>query len=308
MDARSRDLSRQTPDLTRRSLLKAAAGSAAALAAVGLAGTGRAEETKKAEEPKKEGAPLRGRIKQSVSKWCFGKIPMAEFAPAVAKMGIKAIELIGPGEWGLLKENGLVCGMTPSHGIGKGFNRKENHAECIASVRKAIEATAAAGFPNVVCFSGNRDGMADDLGAANCVEGIKQIAAFAEEKKVTICMELLNSKRDHKDYMCDHTAWGVDVCKKVGSPRVKLLYDIYHMQIQEGDVIATLRESIPYIGHIHTGGVPGRNEIDDKQELYYPAIMKALVDLKYEGLVGHEFIPKRDPMTSLAEAVTLCDV
>jgi hydroxypyruvate isomerase len=175
-------------------------------------------------------------------------------------------------------------------------------------MRKAIEQTAEAGFPNVIAMSGNREGLSDEEGAKNCVEGLKSIAGLAEEKKVTVVMELLNSKRDHKDYQCDHTAWGVDVCKKVGSPRVKLLYDIYHMQIMEGDVIATIRQSIQYIGHIHTGGVPGRNEIDDTQELYHPAIMRAIADSKYDGYVAHEFVPKRDPLTSLRQAVAICDV
>jgi hydroxypyruvate isomerase len=157
-------------------------------------------------------------------------------------------------------------------------------------------------------MSGNREGISDEQGAANCVEGLKAIAGLAEEKKVTVVMELLNSKRDHRDYQCDHTAWGADVCKKVSSPRIKLLYDIYHMQIMEGDIIATIRQNIQYIGHVHTGGVPGRNEIDDTQELNYPAIMRALVDAKYDGYVAHEFVPKRDPLTSLRQAVAICDV
>jgi hydroxypyruvate isomerase len=207
-----------------------------------------------------------------------------------------------------MKEFGLVGTCTPAVGIGKGMNRKENHEGCLAAMRKAIEQTAEAGFPNVITMSGNREGLSDEEGAKNCVEGLKQIAGFAEEKKVTLVMELLNSKRDHKDYQCDHTAWGVEVVKKVGSPRVKLLYDIYHMQIMEGDVIATLKANLQYIGHIHTGGVPGRNEIDDTQELYYPAIMRAIADSKYDGYVAHEFVPKRDPLTSLKQAVAICDV
>jgi len=261
-------------DMDRRSLLKGVAGGAAALAVVGLGRSAPAEETKKQE------TPLKGRIKQSVCKWCYAKIPMAEFVPAVAKMGIKGIDLVGESDWPLLKQNGLVCSVCNSHGIGKGFNRKENHEECAAAVKKAIEKAAEAGFPNVVCFSGNRAGLADDEGAKNCIEGLKKVAALAEEKKVTVCLELLNSKRDHKDYQADRTAWAVGVCKGVGSPRVKLLYDIYHMQIMEGDVIATIKESIQYIGHFHTGGVPGRAEIDETQELYYPAIMKVIADLK----------------------------
>ena len=297
-------------DTSRRDMLKGVAGGAAALAVAGMGGAA-AQETKK-DQPKKEDTPLKGRIKQSVCKWCFGKIPMAEFAPAVAKLGIKGVEMVGPGDWPVLKQNGLVCAMVSTHGIGKGFNRKENHDECVAAIRKWIEAAAENGFPNVIAFSGNRGGLSDEDGAKACVEGLKKIAGFAEEKKVTICLELLNSKRDHKDYQCDHTAWGVDVCKKVGSPRVKLLYDIYHMQIQEGDVIATIRDGIEYIGHFHTAGVPGRNEIDDTQELYYPAIMRAIAEAiekgKFDGFVGQEFIAKRDAMKSLAEAVRICDV
>jgi len=299
---RADDAAGLPPNPGRRDLLKGLAGGAAALAAMGLA------RPAAAEEPKKEGAPLRGRIRQSVSKWCFGKIPMPEFARQCVALGLKGVDLVGPGDWPVLKEHGLVGTCTPSHSLTKGLNRKENHAACLEALRKSIEATAEAGFPNVVCFSGNREGISDEEGAAHCVEGLKQVAGLAEQKKVTLVMELLNSKRNHKDYQCDRTPWGVEVCRKVGSPRVKLLYDIYHMQIMEGDVIATLRESIAYVGHVHTGGVPGRNEIDDTQELFYPAIMRALVDLKYDGYVAHEFVPKRDPLTSLAEAVRICDV
>lgn len=251
---------------------------------------------------------LKDRIHQSVCKWCYGKIPLDEFASKVSAMGLKGIDLIGPNDFPTLKKYNLVGTMTPSHGITKGLNRKENHAECLTKIRAAIEATAAAGFPNVICFSGNRDGLADDVGAKNCIEGLKQIIGFAEEKKVTICMELLNSKVNHKDYMCDHTAWGAEVCKGVGSERMKLLYDIYHMQIDEGDVIATIKKFKDYIGHYHTGGVPGRNEIDETQELNYPAIMQTIIETGYTGYVAHEFIPKRDPLTSLATAVKLCDV
>ncbi|MDH7568288.1 MAG: TIM barrel protein [Armatimonadota bacterium] len=250
-----------------------------------------------------------GRVAQSVSRWCFGRIPLGEFAGICKRLGLGGIDLLGPSDFGVLKEHGLVCTMTNSHGIAVGLNRKENHARCLEALRQAIEATAAAGFPNVITFSGNRgEGIDDESGAANCVEALKQIASFAEEKKVTICMELLNSKVNHKGYMCDRTAWGAAVCRAVGSPRVKLLYDIYHMQIQEGDIIRTLREFKEYIGHVHTGGVPGRNEIDDTQELNYPAIMRALVEMGYTGWVAHEFVPKGDPVASLAQAVRLCDV
>ena len=286
----------------RRDVLRGVAGGAMAAATLGIVG-GHSQAGEIA-----AGAKLKGRIKQSVSKWCYGKIPMPEFCKACRDMGIVGVDLVGPGDWPVMKEFGLVGTVTPCGGIGKGFNRKENHDELVAKTKDAIEKTAEAGFPNVICFSGNRDGISDDEGAANCVEGLKKVVGLAEEKKVTIVLELLNSKRNHKDYQADHTAWSADVCKRVGSPRMKLLYDIYHMQIMEGDVIATIRENIQYIGHIHTGGVPGRNEIDETQELYYPAIMKAIVDAKYEGYVAHEFVPKRDPLESLRQAVQICDV
>ena len=254
------------------------------------------------------GKKMKGRIRQSVSRWCFDKIPFDQFAQYCTTIGIDSIELVGPTDWAVLKKHGLICAMTPSHSIGKGLNRIENHDECLAEIRKSIEDTAEAGFPNVICFSGNRAGMDDDEGLNNCEIAIKQIIGFAEEKNITLCMELLNSKRDHKDYMCDHTAWGAELVRKVGSNHFKLLYDIYHMQVQEGDVIATIEEYADCIGHYHTAGVPGRHEIDNSQELYYPAIMKVILETGYNGYVGHEFVPKNDPLASLAQAVHICDV
>lgn len=248
------------------------------------------------------------RIKQSVSRWCFGKIDFDKFAQYCSQIGICSIELVNPKDWPILKKHGLICAMTPSHGIAKGLNRKENHAECLAAIRENIDATAEAGFPNVICFSGNRAGMDDDLGLANCEIAIKQIVGYAEKKNVTICMELLNSKRNHKDYMCDRSHWGAKLVRQVGSENFKLLFDIYHMQVQEGDVIATIKEYADCIGHYHTAGVPGRNEIDSTQELNYPAIMNAIVKTGYQGYVGHEFVPKKDPFESLAQAVKICDV
>ena len=251
-----------------------------------------------------------GRIKQSVSRWCFGKIPLEEFCGVCRTMGLAGIDLLDAADFATLKKHGLVCTMTNSHGIGKGLNRKENHAECLAAVRTAIETTADAGFPNAICFSGNRAGMDDEEGAKNCIEALKQIAPLAEREKVTVCMELLNSSVDHKDYMCDRPAWGAKVCRAVGSERVKLLYDIYHVAVQEGvDGIAqSIRQFKDCIGHIHTGGVPGRNEIDETQKLNYAELMKVLLEVKYAGYVAHEFIPRRDPLTSLARAVTTCNV
>ena len=258
----------------------------------------------------KPAAPaLKGRIRQGACGGAFGKgLSLEQKCELCVKLGLHGMDFVGPSDWPVLKRYGLLCTLASSFSLSKGLNRKENHPECLAALRKSLEATAAAGFPNVVCFPGNREGLDDDTGAANTVEGLKQVAALAEEKKVTICMELLNSKRNHKDYQCDRTAWGADVCRRVGSPRVKLLYDIYHMQVQEGDVIATIREFMPYFGHIHTAGVPGRHEIDDSQELNYPAIMRAIAELKYEGYVSHEYSPVKDGPTSLAEAVRICDV
>jgi len=288
----------------RREFLRHAAAASAVLgAAAGMAGAAEPEG-----EPKQPAAALKGRIKHSVSKWCFGRLSVEELAKQCVRIGIKSIELVGPGDWPTLKKYNLVCAMCPTHGIDPGLNRRENHTSCLASIRNMIEEAEKFGFPNVIALSGNRKGMADEEGLKNCVEGLKQVAGLAEEKKITICMELLNSKVDHRDYMCDRTAWGVEVCKQVGSPRVKLLYDIYHMQIMEGDIIRTIRQNIQYIGHFHTGGVPGRNEIDETQELNYTAIMRAIADLKYEGYVGQEFVPRREPIPSLEQAIRICDV
>jgi len=252
----------------------------------------------------------RGRIRQAASRWCYNKTPLDELCIKGKAMGLVGIDLLGPGpDFDVLKKHGMVCTMVNSSGIAEGLNDKANHAACLAALREAIEATAEAGFPNVICFSGNRrEGLTDEEGQDNCAEALKQVAGLAERKNVTLCMELLNSKRNHKGYMCDRTAWGAGVCQKVGSDRVKLLYDIYHMQIDEGDVIATISEYKDYIGHYHTGGVPGRNEIDQTQELYYPAIMRAILETGYHGYVAHEFVPTRDPLTSLRQAIEICDV
>ena len=198
--------------------------------------------------------------------------------------------------------------MTNSHPIHPGLNKKKNHEKCLAMMRDAIEATSAAGFKNIICFSGNREGQDDEEGMKVCAEALKQVVGLAEQKKVTINMELLNSKVDHHDYMCDHTKWGVALVKMVGSDRFKLLYDIYHMQIMEGDVIRTIGANRAYYGHYHTGGNPGRHEIDDTQELNYPCIVKAILETGYKGFLGQEFIPVRDPLTSLAQGFRICDV
>jgi hydroxypyruvate isomerase len=276
------------------------------LAATAAGGLGVATRCTAAAE---EAYTPKGNIKQSACQWCYASLSIDELAAGAAKIGLKSIELIGPKEFAVVKGYGLTCAITNGTGpIHDCLNRKENHDRCERELRENIEFAAAEQIPNVICFSGNRAGMSDEEGLENCVIGLKRVVGFAEEKGVTICLELLNSKIDHKDYMCDHTAWGVEVVKKVGSPRLKLLYDIYHMQIMEGDIIRTIRENKDYIGHYHTGGVPGRNEIDETQELYYPAIVRAIVETGYTGFLGQEFVPLRDPLTSLAEAYRICDV
>jgi hydroxypyruvate isomerase len=250
-----------------------------------------------------------GRIKQSVARWCYSKISLDDLAKAGADMGLSGIDLINHDEWPTARKYGLVPAMTPGAGtIPNGWNRTENHDTLEKEMRENIERAAAAKVPNVITFSGNRKGMADDIGKENCIIGLNKVKKAAEDSGVTICLELLNSKIDHHDYMCDHTAWGVDVMKAVGSPRVKLLYDIYHMQIMEGDIIRTIRNNIQYIGHFHTGGVPGRHELDDTQELQWRTIAKAIADLNFEGYFAHEFVPTKDPLTSLKNAVDLCNV
>ena len=289
--------------LSRRTFIRSSSLIAAGTVAGTLARAGRAVTVDDVERVVKN-----GRINQSVSKWCYGRFSVEEMCVIVKKMGLNAIDLLGPNDFPTLKKHGLACSMINTHGLTKGLNRKENHEECLEKIRTAIDAAAEYGYPNVISFPGNREGMPDDVGVENSVIALKQIAGYAEKKGVTICLEYLNSKVNHKDYMFDNMAWGVEVCKKVGSERVKILYDIYHAQIMEGDIIRTLRDNKEYIGHYHTGGNPGRNEIDETQELYYPAIMRAIADTGYKGYVAHEFVPRKDPIESLAYAVRICDV
>ena len=253
---------------------------------------------------------LKGNINHSVCKWCYGKIPLDEFCKSAKEMGITSIDLTGPLEWPTLKKHGLTCAMAQGagKGIGEGFNDPKLHDELVASYEAIFPKLNEYGLKNVICFSGNRRGMSNEQGLENCAVALKRLMPAAEKHGVVMVMELLNSKVDHKDYMCDHSAWGVELCKKVGSENFKLLYDIYHMQIMEGDIIRTIRQDNKYFAHYHTGGNPGRNEIDETQELYYPAIMKAIVDTGFKGYVAQEFIPKRDPLTSLKEGVMICDV
>jgi hydroxypyruvate isomerase len=250
-----------------------------------------------------------GRLKQSACKWCYAKMSLDDLARNGAEMGLSGIDLVDHTQWETVRKYGLVPAMTPGAGtIPDAWNRKESHDRLVEEMRGNIERAAAAKVPNVITFSGNRKGLADDVGKENCIIGLNRVKKMAEDSGVTICMELLNSKVNHKDYQCDHTAWGVDVMKGVNSPRVKLLYDIYHMQIMEGDIIRTVTDNIQYIGHFHTGGVPGRHELDDTQELQWRTVAKAIADLNYQGFFAHEFIPTRDPMTSLKQAVDLCSV
>lgn len=253
-----------------------------------------------------------GRLKQSVSRWPYGSIPLPRFARDCKRMGLAAIDLLNPDEWPVVADAGLVCSMGyPADRrdfIATGFNDPANHAMLLGELERTIPLAKAAGVPNVITMFGNRRGISDPQGRDNCIEGLKKIAPLAEEQGVTVCVELLNSKVDHADYMGDRTPWGVEVMKGVGSPRIKLLYDIYHMQIMEGDVIRTIRDHIQWIGHFHTGGVPGRNELDDTQELNWRAIARAVADLGFQGFVAHEFVPTRDPMRSLKEAYETMNV
>lgn len=256
------------------------------------------------------GTSSASRIRHSVCKWCYNKVPLEEFCKAVKEIGIQSVELMGPKEWPVLKAHGLYCALPngAGKGIEKGFNDPAYHQELIRSYEEVIPLVSKAGYNTLICFSGNRNGKSDEEGLANCEKGLKRLMSVAEKHKVTLIMELLNSKIDHKDYQCDHTAWGAELCKRIGSERFKLLYDIYHMQIMEGDVIRNIRENIQYIGHFHTGGVPGRNEIDNTQELFYPAIMRAIADTGYEGYVGQEFIPKGNWFDSLKQSIEICSV
>ena len=263
-----------------------------------------------------EDAPFRianGRIKQSVVPWCFNPMPVEELAKHGAAMGLKSVELCDPKHWPLLKELGMTCAIAGSHGFAKGFAHREEWDECHAKLRERIAQCADFGVERVITFSGFRRGMSDAEGIKNMVEGLKGIVPFAEEKKVTLCIEMLNSRVDvqmkgHPDYFCDSIERTIEIIRQIGSPRVKLLFDIYHVQIMHGDVIARIRQHKESIAHVHTAGNPGRNEIDDTQEINYPPIMKALLEIGYAGYVGQEFIPTRDKVASLAQGVKICDV
>jgi hydroxypyruvate isomerase len=254
---------------------------------------------------------LKNNINHSVCRWTYDFLSLDQLCVTAKEIGLKAIDLVGPKDWQVLKDHGLYSSMCNGAEIGltKGWNDRQYHDTLIKNYTEHINLVSAAGYQNLICFSGNRNGMDDETGMNNCAEGLQKIIGFAEKKGVVIQMELFNSKVDHKDYMCDKSAWGVALCKKINSPNFKLLYDIYHMQINEGDVIRTIQQNHEWFGHYHTAGVPGRHEIDETQELFYPAIMNAIVATGYKGYVAQEFIPlKKDKAASLRDAVLLCDV
>jgi hydroxypyruvate isomerase len=292
------------PHMSRRSALRKVTGTTVVLATASMANRLQAAD-------EATGAKLKGHINHSVCRWCYGKISLDDLCEAAKAMGIKSIDLMEIPDFPTLKKHGLICAMVSGvpGGIGSGLNRLENHDKIVQFFEKTAPVVAEYGYPNIICFSGNRKGMNDEQGLENCVIGAKRLVPIVEKYNVTAVIELLNSKRDHHDYMCDHTAWGVELCKRVGSDHFKLLYDIYHMQIMEGDLIATIRENHQYIGHYHTGGVPGRGEIDETQEITYPAVMKAIMESGYKGFVAQEFVPKRpDVLGSLRQGIQICDV
>jgi hydroxypyruvate isomerase len=285
--------------LSRRTMLKGALSGAAVASVSSLSWSETTPPTQR-----------KGRIKQSVSRWCYKDIPLDQLCTYAAQIGCKGIDLLKPEEYEVPRKYGLVCSMAYAGGgdIPNALNRVENHAKIEEGFRQYIPLAAKAGVPNVITFSGNRAGMSDEEGAKNAIIGLNRVKKIAEDNGVVICMELLNSKVNHKDYMCDHTAWGLRVVQAVNSPHVKLLYDIYHMQIMEGDLVSTIQQNIQWLGHFHTGGVPGRHELDGTQEVQWDGVMRGIAATSYQGYVAHEFVPTRDPLTSLREAVDLCDV
>jgi hydroxypyruvate isomerase len=298
--------------MSRRDMLRMAAGAGAAgAAALSLSSCAIFEKgTKK--------AVTKGRINQSIVYWCYANYwDVEKICQTARQLGCKSIELIDPEHWPTLKKYGLTCAIAnsgmPDPPFVKGFNNPKYHDECIANLKKAIDACADFNFPSVITFTGFREDIPDDVGANNCVKGLKKVIGYAEKKKVNVCLEILNSRVDvemkgHPGYQGDHTDYCIEIIKKVGSPRMKLLFDIYHVQIMDGDIISRIRQYKDYIGHYHTAGNPGRNEIDDTQEINYRATMKEIITTGYKGYVGQEFIPTRDPLKSLKEAVVLCDV
>ncbi|MEX0778750.1 MAG: TIM barrel protein [Balneolales bacterium] len=257
------------------------------------------------------GNDLNGRIRHSVCRWPYGDIELEVLCKAASEMGIQSIELAGPEEWPMLKKYGLDCAMPwgAELGLERGFNDPELHDELVESYESFIPLVAEAGFKQLICFSGNRNGLDDEQGLINCEKGIKRLLSTAEKHNVILSMELLNSKVNHPDYQCDYSKWGIELCDRIASDNFRLLYDIYHMQIMEGDVIRTIRDNHAYFSHYHTGGVPGRNEIDDTQELNYPTIIKAINETGFTGYIGQEFIPTwDDQLAALEQGVKICDI
>ena len=294
------------PSFNRRAALKGLLATTATVGAVGVASACTMEEKQAAQE-----APLLGAIRQSVCRWCFQDMPLEQLCVAAKEMGIKGIDLVGPNDWPTLKKHGLDSPMCNGAELNltDGFNDPRFHTQLQKQYSEMIPRVGQAGYTNLICFSGSRRGMTDEVGLANCVRGLQPLIALAEKYRVVLVMELLNSKIDHHDYQCDRTSWGVALAKKLGSEHFKLLYDIYHMQIDEGDVIRNITDNHAYIAHYHTAGVPGRHEIDDSQELNYPAVMRAIKATGFKGYVAQEFIPtKADKLASLRQAVRLCDV
>lgn len=291
------------PNLNRRTVLKSIIAGTASVAA----GTSLTSFT----TSKMESSALKGNINHSACRWCYGDIPLDELCLQAKKIGLKGIDLVGPKEWDTLKKHGLDSPMCNGAEISltEGFNNKKYHDTLVKNYSEMIPLVAKAGYTNLICFSGSRLGMDNETGWNNSVEGLKRVIGLAEKHKVVLVMELLNSKINHKDYQCDRTSWGAELAKRLSSENFKLLYDIYHMQIDEGDVIRNIQDYHQYIAHYHTGGVPGRNEIDDTQELYYPAIMRAIVKTGFKGYVAQEFIPKqKDKIASLKKAIEICDI
>jgi len=289
---------------TRRQVLKTTALTAAALA-TGQSTT-RAGST--------VSTALNGRINQSIVYWCFEKYWDMEKACQIAKqLGCASIELVEQKHWPLLKKNGLVCALASSHGFEQGMNNPKYQEMCIERIRSSIDACAEFEFPNVITFTGFREDIPDDVGLQNCIDGYKRVIGYAEKKKVNLCLEMLNSRvktemQGHPGYQGDHTDYCMEIVQRVNSPRMKLLFDIYHVQIMDGDIISRIREYKDHIGHYHTAGNPGRKELDDQQEINYRPIMEEIAKTGYGGFVGQEFIPTRDPLQGLKEAVNLCDV
>ena len=249
-----------------------------------------------------------GKLNQSVCKWCYGKLTVEQMCQEAVKLGLAGIDLLKPEDVPTLKKHGLVCTMVSAGSLSDGLCDEKYHEASLKAMNEAIEATSAAGYRNVICFSGNSRGIDRKTGMKNCVAALKKIVGVAEKKNVILNMELLNSRVDHADYMCDNSAWGIELVKEVGSNNFKLLYDIYHMQIMEGDIIRTIQKNHQYFGHYHTGGNPGRHELNDQQELYYPAIAKAIAATGFDGYFAHEFIPAGDPIAGLTDAVRQCIV